>query len=120
MIELPELVVGIHSDMFCTVMADYCGRVGLMTPIEADLIDRIFHGARYRFGRAIELLLVALEFAIEGDDAYLTIDHFASAYAMNEACAASENVFYVDNFHALDPDRADVLPSSRLRRKRKG
>lgn len=118
MIELPELVVGIHSDMFRTVMADYCGRVGLMTPVEADLIDRIFHGARYRFGRAIELLLVALEFAIERDDEYLTIDHFASAYAMNEACLASENVFYADFYHVLDPDREDNVPSPRPRRKR--
>ncbi|MEO9824577.1 MAG: hypothetical protein ABJF50_09205 [Paracoccaceae bacterium] len=29
--------------MFRAVMADYCGRVGLEPPVEAELIGRIFH-----------------------------------------------------------------------------
>ncbi|EET47492.1 transposition protein, putative [Thalassobium sp. R2A62] len=117
---LPEMVETVHGDMYRAVLADYCGRVGLEPPVESDLIGRIFHGARYRFGRAIELLLLAMEFAIEQDDEYLTIDHFASAYAMNEACPASENVFYADNYHVLDPDAGDDAPMPRSRRKRKG
>lgn len=117
---LPELAEPIHGDMYRTVMADYCGRVRLEPPVEADLIGRVFHGARYRFGRAIELLLLAMEFAIEQDDEYLTIDHFASAYAMNEACPASENVFYAGNYHILDPDAEDDAKAPRSRRKRKG
>jgi len=117
---LPDLVEAIHGDMYRTVMDDYCGRVALAPPVEADLIGRIFHGARYRFGRAIELLLLAMEFAIEQDDEYLTIDHFASAYSMNEACPASENVFYADNYHVLDPDAGDDVPTRRSRRKRGG
>lgn len=117
---LPEMVEAVHGDMYRAVLADYCGRVGLEPPVEADLIGRIFHGARYRFGRAIELLLLAMEFAIEQDDEYLTIDHFASAYAMNEACPASENVFYADNYHVLNPDADDDAPMPRSRRKRKG
>ncbi|WP_412550724.1 hypothetical protein [Shimia sp. MIT910701] len=117
---LPEMVETVHGDMYRAVLADYCGRVGLEPPVEPDLIGRIFHGARYRFGRAIELLLLAMEFAIEQDDEYLTIDHFASAYAMNEACPASENVFYADNYHVLDPDAGDDTPMPRSRRKRKG
>lgn len=117
---LPDLVEAVHGDMYRTIMTDYCGRVGLEPPVEADLIGRIFHGARYRFGRAIELLLLAMEFAIEQDDDCLTIDHFASAYAMNEACPASENVFYVDIYHVLDPDAEDEALTSRSRRKRRG
>ena len=119
-IVLPEMVEAVHGDMYRTVMADYCGRVGLGSPDEADLIGRIFHGARYRFGRAIELLLLAMEFAIERDDEYLTIDHFASAYAMNEACPASENVFYVDSYYVLDPDAGANVPTPQSRGKRKG
>ncbi len=117
---LPEMVEAIHGDMYQTVLEDYCRRVGLEPPVEADLIGRIFHGARYRFGRAIELLLLAMEFAIAQNDEFLSIDHFASAYAMNEACPASENVFYADNYHALDPDAEDDVPKPRARRKRKG
>ncbi|APX12422.1 TniB family NTP-binding protein [Tateyamaria omphalii] len=101
---LPELTEAAHGDMFRTVMADYCARVDLEPPVEADLVARVFHGARYRFGRAVELLLVAMEFAIARNAEHLTIDDFASAYAMNEACLASQNVFYADNYLLLKPD----------------
>jgi len=118
--ELPKIVENIHGDMYREIMKNYCGRVGLEPPVEADLMGRVFHSARYRFGSAVELLLMAMECAIEDESDYLTIDHFASAYAMNEACPASENVFYVDNYHGLDPDRADNAFSSRRRPKRRG
>ena len=117
---LPTMVEAVHGDMYRTVLGDYCRRVGLKPPVEAGLVGRVFHGARYRFGRAIELLLLAMEFAIDQDDEYLTIDHFASAYAMNEACPASENVFYADNYHVLDPDADEDVPTPGSRRKRKG
>lgn len=105
---LPDLVEEVHGDMYRTIVADYCARIGLQPPVEADLVARVFHGARYRFGRSVELLLGALEFAIEDDADVLTSDHFASIYAMNEACYASENVFYVDKFSLLDPDAEDA------------
>ncbi|MCK0138112.1 TniB family NTP-binding protein [Aliiroseovarius sp. F47248L] len=101
---LPELTEAAHGAMFRTIMADYCARLDLAPPMEADLVARVFHGARYRFGRAVELLLAAMEFAIAHDAEHLTSDHFASAYAMNEACPASQNVFYADNYVLLKPD----------------
>lgn len=116
---LPELVQAVDGEMFQEIMADYCPRVGLGAPIEADLVGRVFHGARYRFGRAMELLLDAMEFAIERDAEHLTIDHFASAYAMNEACTASENVFYADSYQLLDPD-GEAMPVLRRKRQKRG
>jgi len=104
---LPDLVEEVHGDMYRKILADYCGRVGLEPPIEADLVARVFHAARYRFGLSVELLLGALEFAIDEDADALTIDHFASIYAMNEACYPSENVFYADKFWLLNPDAED-------------
>ncbi|MEJ6391558.1 TniB family NTP-binding protein [Gymnodinialimonas ulvae] len=117
---LPELVETVHGDMYRAILEDYCARVGLEPPVEADLIGRVFHGARYRFGRAIELLLVAMEFAIAREAEHLTIDHFASAYAMNEAVPASQNVFYAENFLLLDPDADEDTGTPRSRRGRKG
>lgn len=101
---LPEVVEKIDGAMFMEIVAQYCQRVGLGAPGEADLIGRLFHGARYRFGRAVELLLNALEMALAQEDQHLTIDHFAAAYAMNEACLAAENVFYAQTYWLLDPD----------------
>ncbi|WP_323777929.1 TniB family NTP-binding protein [Leisingera sp.] len=104
---LPDLVEQVDGDSFRDVITQYCQRVGLGAPIEADLIGRIFHGARYRFGRALELLLQAMEIAIGRGDEELDIGHFAAAYAMNEACTAAENVFYADHYWLLKPDEVE-------------
>lgn len=104
---LPDLAEQVDGDSFRDVITQYCQRVGLGAPIEADLIGRIFHGARYRFGRALELLLHAMEIAIERGDDDLDIGHFAAAYAMNEACTAAENVFYAEHYWLLKPDEVE-------------
>lgn len=67
----------------------------------------------------MELLLDAMEFAIERDADHLTIDHFASAYVMNEACTASENVVYAENYQLLDPD-GEAMPVLRRKRQKRG
>ncbi|MBM2291772.1 TniB family NTP-binding protein [Sulfitobacter pseudonitzschiae] len=104
---LPDLAEQVDGDSFRDVITQYCERLGLGAPIEADLIGRIFHGARYRFGRALELLLQAMEIAIGRGDEDLDIGHFAAAYAMNEACTAAENVFYAEHYWLLKPDTVE-------------
>jgi len=105
---LPDVVEQIDGAAFMEIVAQYCQRVGLGGPVEADLIGRLFHGSRYRFGRAMELLLTALETALERDARDLTIDHFAA-----------ENVFYVETYWLLNPDgvpdHADLRKSSKRR-----
>lgn len=114
---LPDLVEQVDGDSFRDVTSQYCQRVGLGEPVEADLIGRIFHGARYRFGRALELLLQAMEIAIERGDQDLDIGHFAAAYAMNEACTAAENVFYAEHYWLLTPDEAEEEERPRPRKR---
>lgn len=116
---LPALVEQADGADFQTILEQYCDRVGLIPPAERDLIARIFHGARYCFGRAIELLLQALEVAIERADERLENDHFAAAYAMNEACEVSENVFYAERFWLIDTDPAlsEFLDSPKKRKR---
>ena len=104
---LPDLVEQVDGDSFRDVITQYCERVGLGAPTEVDLIGRVFHGARYRFGRALELLLQAMEIAIGRGDDDLDIGHFAAAYAMNEACTAADNVFYAENYWLLKPDEVE-------------
>lgn len=116
---LPDLVAQVDGANFAEIMAQYCQRLGLGAPVEADLIGRLFHAARYRFGRAVEMLLAALEIAMERDAEALTIDHFAAAYAMDEACPAAENVFYVERFWLLNPDAQASEPELRPRRTRR-
>ncbi|TNJ38981.1 TniB family NTP-binding protein [Phaeobacter sp. B1627] len=114
---LPDLVEQVDGDSFRDVITQYCERVGLGAPIDADLIGRIFHGARYRFGRALELLLQAMEIAIGRGDDDLDIEHFAAAYAMNEACTAADNVFYAEHYWLLKPDAVDEEEQPRRKKR---
>ncbi|OCX57381.1 transposase [Thioclava sp. SK-1] len=114
---LPGMVEQVDGASFQTILTQYCQRVGLDEPHAPDLIGRIFHGARYRFGRSIELLLMAMEVAIDREEAQLTVDHFAVAYAMNESCGASENVFYAEHYWLIetDPKAEERSPRGRKR-----
>lgn len=114
---LPDLVEQVDGDSFRDVITQYCERVGLGAPIEAGLIGRIFHGARYRFGRALELLLQAMEIAIGRGDDDLDIGHFAAAYAMNEACTAADNVFYAEHYWLLKPDAVEEEEQPRRKKR---
>ena len=116
---LPDVVEQIDGAAFMGIVAQYCQRVGLGAPVEGDLIGRLFHGSRYRFGRAMELLLNALETALERGARDLTIDHFAAAYAMNEACLAAENAFYAETYWLLDPDADLEYPNAGKSSKRR-
>ncbi|KEJ89012.1 TniB family NTP-binding protein [Sulfitobacter donghicola] len=101
---LPTLSEEVDGELFKDILTYYCDRAGRGAPVEADLIARLFHGARYRFGRAVELIVHAIEMALVADDADLTIDHFARAWGMQEGCTAQKNVFYAEQFWLLKPD----------------
>lgn len=117
---LPDLVEQVDGANFAEIIVQYCLRLGLRAPVEADLVGRLFHAARYRFGRAVEMLLAALEIALERNADDLTMDHFAAAYAMSEACTAAENVFYAERFWLLEPDVQAHEADGRPRRNRRG
>jgi hypothetical protein len=110
---LPDLVEELDGHNFRQIVAQYCQRVGMASPANADLVGRMFHAARYRFGRAIDLLLLALETAIEEESDCLTLDHFAAAYAMDEGCLVADNVFYAERYWLIDTDpKDDVRPTA--------
>ena len=82
------------------MIREYCRIAGLEPPLDGDPIPRLFHGARYRFGRCIETLVGAIEFAMGAQASRLDIPHFAEFWAVQEGCPQ------------IDPDRdeADAPP----------
>ncbi|MCJ8141047.1 ATP-binding protein [Falsirhodobacter halotolerans] len=97
---------------FFAVMREYCRIAGLEPPLDSDLIPRLFHGARYRFGRCIETLVGAIEFALEAQASRLDIVYFAEFWAMQEGCPPGSNVFLAPDWPQINPDRdeADDMP----------
>lgn len=53
----PALTVHVDGPAFGDLIADCCERARLAPPAEPHLVARLFHAARYRFGRAIEMTI---------------------------------------------------------------
>lgn len=95
------------GDDFHQLIEAYCDRARLRPELSGDLVSRLFHGSRYRFGRSIETLLNAIETALDTGADWLGNDHFARAWAMQEGCAPGGNVFLVDDWAEISPDIDD-------------
>ncbi|QCO54442.1 transposase [Pseudorhodobacter turbinis] len=102
------------------IVEAHCEIAGLSAPIEADLVDRLVHAARRRFGRCIEYNILAIEQALlEGAD-HLHMHHFAAAWALQEGDQIDRNVFLATDWWQIDPDRKKdaAMVEGRSRRRR--
>ncbi|MFC0200365.1 TniB family NTP-binding protein [Paracoccus rhizosphaerae] len=104
---------------FDDLIEAYSGKAELTSDLSEDLVARLFHASRFRFGRSIETTLNAIEVALESGSDCLTNDHFAHAWAMLEGCEPGRNVFLTDDWRTIDPDRDDDEPFSGRRGRRR-
>lgn len=79
-----------------------CSMVGISAPREADLIERLVHASRRRFGRFIENTLGALETAALAGASRLDKTHFAENWSLNEGAEIGRNVFLARNWAKID------------------
>lgn len=84
------------------IMRTLCAEVGIGTPDRTDIIERLVHASRGRFGRYIENILAALEVAAHDGASQLDIRHFALAWQMQEGCQAGNNIFLTRNWAQID------------------
>ena len=65
-----------------------------------------------RFGRCIETLVGAIEFALEAQASRLDIVYFSEFWAMQEGCPPGSSVFLAPDWPQINPDRdeADDMP----------
>jgi len=107
---LPLADISPHSDRgaLTKVTANFCEAVGMRPPTDEDLVDRLVHASRNRFGRCIENILAALETAALDDADELTINHFAESWGMQEGCAMGQNVFLARHWAKIDLSEAKI------------
>lgn len=117
---LPPICVQTDGDAFRSVIAAYCAKAGLIPPVDRDLVDRLFHASRYKFGRCVETIVGAIEQALLDEDGELYIDHFAQTWAMQEGCVLGANVFLAPEWWAIHPDGSEpeYLPAQRRQKRR--
>jgi len=100
--ELPPVTASTDSKLIWKLLVNFCDQVGLEPPHRDDLLDRIIHAGRKRFGLCIEQMIGAIEIALLRGDAKLDASHFADAFSAQEACSINQNVFLVPRWSSID------------------
>ncbi|MDR5655333.1 TniB family NTP-binding protein [Ruixingdingia sedimenti] len=115
---LPSVTPALNGPDIASVIAHYCRKAGLEPPREADLVDRLMHASRYRFGRTLETAIKAIEWAMKHGATRLNVQHFAEAWAFDEGCPLERNVFLSPNWGAIDPDQpsGSIVPARKTRK----
>ncbi|WP_158644596.1 TniB family NTP-binding protein [Paracoccus jeotgali] len=116
---LPPVNEAVEGASFADVVRQYCQIAGLEPPLESDLIARLFHAARYRFGRCVETIIGAIEFALAGNAARLDISHFAEFWGMQEGYSFESNIFLAPHWADLDPNEDPDAPIPVTKRKKR-
>lgn len=98
----------------------YCNEAGISARLPEDLAVRLMTGSRYRFGRAIETIVNAIECAILDGEVFLTVDHFAEAWAMQEGCDPGCDIFFAPDWMSIPSDaEAEEYEQARSKRQKK-
>lgn len=98
----------------------YCNEAGISARLPEDLALRLMTGSRYRFGRAIETIVNAIDCAILDGEVFLTVDHFAEAWAMQEGCDPGSNIFFAPDWMSIPLDaEAEEYEQARSKRQKK-
>lgn len=114
----PALDVGANGASIRKMIAFYADRAGLQLGMRDDVALRLIHGARYRFGRCVEITLAAIEEALRAGDETLAGEHFETAWAREEGCPVTANVFAVEDFMTIELEDDDEI-GDRLQAARK-
>lgn len=101
-IELPAVTGAADGGAIWKLIGQYCVKAGLEFPERGDLVERLIHASRARFGRCIENIINGIEVALINGDDGLHIRHFAEAWAMAEGCDPGENVFLSPRWLQID------------------
>lgn len=116
----PDLQHGYDDENLHGLIAAYCGQVNIQPRVPEDLTARLITASRFRFGRAIETTVNAIECALEAQSKTLDREHFAEAWAMQEGCAPDANIFEADDWLSIPIDQgASEYEEARSKRQRK-
>lgn len=101
----PDLEHGAHDENLLGLIDAYCEEAGLKIDLPGDLPARLITASRHRFGRAVETIINAIECALWEQAPTLTMEHFAEAWAMQEGCEPSANIFGVNDWLSIPLDK---------------
>jgi hypothetical protein len=111
---------GVDEPGLISLVQYYCEEVAIKPRVDADVMERLISASRHRFGRGVDTIISAIECALWESDIILTIDHFAEAWAMQEGCDPSANVFLSEHWLSIPLDAGAVeYDEARTKRQKK-
>lgn len=113
-IQMPPIIDATEGDALRAVIARFCEIADLERPTERDLVPRLIHGCRGRFGMCIEKSIEAIELALTDGATGLTMQHYAEAWASTDTRPDDQNVFVNPKWASIDLNRRRPLKDGRL------
>ena len=111
---------GVDEAGFVDLVAYYCDEAGIAARVSTEVMARLITASRHRFGRAIDNIINAIECALWEGAKFLTADHFAEAWAMQEGCDPGANVFLSEHWLSIQLDQgAEEYDEARMKRQKK-
>ncbi|WP_067287411.1 TniB family NTP-binding protein [Sulfitobacter sp. EhC04] len=95
------------------ILHTMCAEVAIDAPKEPDLIERLVHASRRRFGWFIKNTLRALEIAALAGASRLEKVHFAEDWAIQEDAEVGKNVFLSREWSKIDLSEKPLPPRSK-------
>ncbi|SFQ23523.1 TniB family NTP-binding protein [Tranquillimonas alkanivorans] len=112
-----DLQHGTDDENLLGMIDAYCDKAGVEAVLSPDLPARLITASRRRFGRAVEIVVNAIECALWDEAKVLTTDHFAEAWAVQEGCETDQNVFSAQDFLSIELDKgAEQYEEARMMR----
>ncbi|MCQ0093519.1 TniB family NTP-binding protein [Roseovarius sp. M141] len=111
---------GVDEAGLISLVEYYCNEAAIKARVDTDVMARLITASRHRFGRGIDTIINAIECALWEGDKTLTVDHFSEAWAMQEGCDPSANVFLSDHWLSIHLDTgAEEYDEARTKRQKK-
>tara|TARA_R110002124_G_scaffold106160_2_gene257710 strand:+ start:6678 stop:7670 length:993 start_codon:yes stop_codon:yes gene_type:complete len=111
---------GVDEGGLLSLVDHYCEEANIKARADTDVMARLITASRHRFGRAIDTIINAIECALLEGDKILGIEHFAEAWAMQEACDPDANIFLSEYWLSIQLDKgAEEYEEARTKRQKK-
>jgi len=104
---LPDISLPEERDLVVRIIRQLSDTGGLdaRAIIASDIPERTAHAAKYRYGRTAQIVMGAIQIALEQGDKTLSRDHFALFYLDHSHARGMDqmNPFLVDDWRRLEP-----------------
>lgn len=112
-IQMPPIIDATEGDALRAVIARYCEIADLGRPTEPDLVPRLIHACRGRFGVCIEKTIEAIDFALKEGATRLSLLNYSDAWSATGTRPQEQNAFANPQWASIDISTRNTRPTGK-------